>query len=210
MKKARSVDVKALIHLPALDVELSAPSPSSDIDGTLQSLLSAVESQADKIMKVSARFAQAPPTVREAPVSPAPAEEPYSIIAADLGVTVDQLKAARLIGFKEGKTQILSPAKFLTPERACLALFYAFEIGLDKSPITLEQGEEAYHMSRYTEPFAGRVLGNLKNTGKINRSRYDSAHEIVLTPSGIEDAREVLKAALTGGVKPAKRRRKTR
>lgn len=209
-KKAITLNLKARARVPGLEIELSAPSRSSDLDTTLSSLLTAVESQAERIISLGKIFGQPPSALKAEGGPSAVTEDPYSRIAADLGVTVDELRSSKLIGFKEGKPQIMSPARFPSPEKGCLVLFYAFEIGLDRSPITFEDGEEAYHMSRYTEPFAGRVLNNLKQTNKINRSKYDAAHEIVLTPSGIEDAREVLKAALTGGSKPTRRPRKAR
>lgn len=203
------IRIRTTVHMPSLDVELSSVTRPSEVDASLQSLLDAVQSQANKIVGVAGLFGQVTSTPKTT-MPAAPESDPYSRMAYDLGVNADELKSAKIVGFKEGKPQILSTSKFATPEKGCLALFYAFEIGLDKSPILFEEGEEAFNTSRYTEPFAGRVLNNLKNTNKINRSRYDNAHEIVLTPSGIEDAREVLKAALSGAIKPRKKRKKAR
>lgn len=208
-RSAKEIRVRVTIHLPSLDVELDSLARPSGVDATLQSLLGATQSQADKIVGVAGLFGQASPTPKE-PLLASVESDPYSKMADDLDVKVEELKAAKLIGFKESKPQILSPSKFASPEKGCLALFYAFEIGLDKSPILFEEGEEAFNTSRYTEPFASRVLTNLKNGNKINRSRYDSAHEIILTPSGIEDAREVLKVALSGAVKPRKKQKKSK
>jgi hypothetical protein len=204
--KARVIDVITRARIRGIEIELRTPSSASELKPALEMLLSAVESESDKIQNVANHFSQSP-SIEEQPL-PRSTQDPYSKIATDLGISPEELKTARIVGFKEGKPQILSPSKFATPEKACLALFYSFEIGLDKSPINFEEGEEAYSMSRYTEPFAGRILSNLKISNKINRSRYDSTHEIALTPSGVEDARHVLKAALTGEAKKARRRRK--
>jgi hypothetical protein len=202
-KKGKDVNLKASVRVDGVDIEVSLSSRPNEVESTLGSILSAVESQADKILSMSKRFGQSAPAAAQPP--PAASEDPYTRMATDLGVNADELRAARLIGFKNEKPQILAPAKFATPEKGCLALFYAFEMGLDKSPIAFEEGEEAFTMSRYTVAFAGRVLNNLKIANKINRARYDSAHEIVLAPSGVEDAREIIRAALAGAVKPRRK-----
>lgn len=202
-RSSKEIRVRVTIHLPSLDVELNSLTHPSGVDATLQSLLDATQSQANKIVGVAGLFGRATPTAKET-VPANVATDPYSKMADDLGVSVEELKASKLIGFKESKPQILSAAKFASPEKGSLVLFYAFEIGLDRSPIPFEDAEEAFNMSRYTVAFASRVLTNLKNGDKINRSKYDDSHEIALTPSGVEDARDALRAAISGATKPRK------
>jgi hypothetical protein len=199
----RNVDVTVRLRTRRVEVELKAESSLDEVDSTVESLLSKMGAQTQKLLDADTQFEQG--LVSEAP-TPTP-QDAYSKMAADLGVRADEIKAARIVGFRADKPQILTTSKFSTPEKAALALFYSFEIGLDKSPISVEDGEEAFTMSRYTEPFASRILTNLKMSNKINRARYDKTHEIILTPSGVEDARDVLKAAIAGG--PPKKKPKS-
>jgi hypothetical protein len=198
----RNVDVTVRLRTRRVEVELRAESSLDAVDSTVEALLGKMEAQTQKLLDADTQFGQG--LVSEERI-PAP-QDAYSKMATDLGLRVDEIKAARVVGFRTDKPQILTTTKFSTPEKAALALFYSFEIGLDKSPISVEDGEEAFTMSRYTEPFASRILTNLKMSNKINRARYDKTHEIILTPSGVEDARDVLKAAIAGSA--PKRRRK--
>ncbi|MBI2665177.1 hypothetical protein HYX12_00980 [Candidatus Woesearchaeota archaeon] len=207
MTEQKFVEIEATIERVGVKTSLRTKTAPEEVEATLSTFVETLAKNVDKILslqgkitpgeKISARISN--PDVSTQAVSMV--DEPLTNIANDIGTTIEQLKGARIFGFKPGidKPQLLSSTKF-TPETAALTILYGFEIGLGKHFITYDEANELFMSCHYkVGSLSARVIPNVKKQNKIDANRYEKSKELTLSPSGLDYVRKELKKMMGTG-----------
>jgi hypothetical protein len=167
-----------------------------EADKTISSILNEL-SKSEKKLPNWAK-ATATPAVKETATTPklVQKEDPLEKIALRLDMPGDKLRSASLFGVKAGKVQILRTQKFAASE-ALMAICFVSEIGVGRPALSYEDLKEAFEESRVrSKSPLYMIISNLGNLGYIDKKRYDSQQEVVLTAKGETKVREAITKAL--------------
>ena len=130
------------------------------------------------------------------PVPSTTTEEPFDKMAHRLDVEPSNLSGAKLFGIKGDKVQIFKTQKF-APAEAVMAICYVSEVGVGKSALTYEELKEAFQASHIkSDSPLYMIISNIANSGYIDKQRYDSQKEIVLTAKGDTKIKGIIQKAL--------------
>lgn len=204
MNEQKQIEVEAMIERVGVKTVLRTKTSPEEMESTLSNFVDIFSKNIDKILSL-----QGKPTPMEkittnltnqeiTSQSSLMMDDPITNIANDLGITAEQIKSARVFGFKPGieKPQILSPTKF-SPEMGTQVILYGFEIGLGKHFVTYDEANEIFMSCHYKAGnLSARVIPNIKKQNKIDANRYEKSKELTLSPGGLESVRKELKKAV--------------
>lgn len=199
MTEQKQIEVEAIIERSGVKTTLRTKTSPEEMESTLSNFVDVLGKNLDKISSLQGKATPMEKiTTKLASHEIQPSlviDDPLSNIANDLGVTLEQIKSARIFGFKPGieKPQLLSSTKF-TPETAALTILYGFEIGLGKNFITYDEANELFMSCHYkVGSLSARVVPNVKKQNKIDANKYEKSKELTLSPSGLDYVRKELK-----------------
>lgn len=121
-------------------------------------------------------------------------ESPVGRIETRAGLPCGKLVSAKILAFKDGTPQLISPAVFSSVSDATLSLLYAVEIGLQRPSIPYDDFKDLYDAQNIKSGSAlPMLLTNLRNAGYVDKKAYATDRTVRLTAKGATRAEEVIK-----------------
>jgi hypothetical protein len=191
-----TVEVVVCLESPPLKISVTRRCLLGEINQTISSILDEL-SKSERKLPSWAKAMAAPPVEKAAPAAKmTPREDPLERIALRLDVPGDKLRTANLFGVKGDKVQILKTQKF-TASEAVMAICLVSETGLGRPALSYEDLKEAFQESsiKSKSPLY-MIISNLGNLGYIDKKRYDSQAEVVLTAKGEAKVGQAISKAL--------------
>jgi hypothetical protein len=190
-----TVEVVVSVESPPLKISVTKKCELSKVNETIGLILDELQKSEKKLPK----WATVTVTTMGKPVVTTPsmtAEDMFDRIAHRLDVDSSNLKEAKLFGIKGEKVQIFKTQKF-APAEAVMAICYVSEIGVGKAALSYEELKEAYRESHIkSDSPLYMIISNIAKSGYIDKQRYDSQKEIVLTAKGETKVKEITQKAL--------------
>jgi hypothetical protein len=190
-----TVEVVVSIESLPLRISITKKCELSQVNETIELILNELQKSEKKLPK----WANGPVTTTEKVRVPAPStttEDPFEKIAHRLDVEPSNLNETKLFGIKGEKVQIFKTQKF-APAEAVMAICYVSEIGVGKPALTYEELKEAFQESHIkSDSPLYMIISNVAKSGYVDKQRYDSQKEIVLTAKGETKIKEIIQKAL--------------
>ncbi len=129
----------------------------------------------------------APPSVGDSTM-----DDPIKLIALGLEMDADSLRKLEMIGIKNENIQILKPTKLESSE-SCLLILAASEFGLCRQSLPYDEWKgpcEANDIKSKTT--FNKIANNHKTYGNIDKRKFTSSRELVLTSKGVKFIKKAL------------------
>jgi hypothetical protein len=195
MTEENSVELVVSIEAPPLKVSVAKKCSLNEVSKNVETILDELAKSKEKLPKwAEAKIALS----LEKPSTAAPlTEDPLERVARRLEVDLDDLAKAKLFGIKGGKVQVFKTQRFSAAD-AVMAICFLSEIGLGKTVMSFDELKEAFLEShiRSGSPLY-MIISNVGNRGYIDKQRYDSQKEVVLTAKGETKIKEIIQEALS-------------
>jgi hypothetical protein len=120
-------------------------------------------------------------------------DSPEQRLEVRAGLDEGSLRSKNILAFKDNSPQLLRPTSFASVSDATLTLIFAIEAGLKKSSISFDDFKTLYEAQNIKSGSQlAMLLNNLKNSGYIDKTQYNTNRTIRLTAKGEKKATEVL------------------
>lgn len=190
-----TVEIVVSVESPPLRISITKKCELHKVNETISLILDELQKSEKKLPK----WATVTMTTTEKPSAKAPSvttEDVFDKIASRLDADSSHLKDAKLFGIKGEKVQVFKTQKF-APAEAVMLICYISEIGVGKAALSYEELKEAYQESHIkSESPLYMIISNIAQSGYIDKQRYDSQKEIVLTAKGETKVKEITQKAL--------------
>lgn len=124
-------------------------------------------------------------------------ENPVRSFAEKIGVDPDAFEKLKLIAIKNDDVQLLKPTK-LKPSESGYLLLAVNEFALGKQSMQFEDWRDLCQASniKSTTPIY-KIALNAKDNGHIDKKRYSSTREMILSPKGVEVVKKAIERVLS-------------